>query len=464
MAEFGVPVAQEVNVNPNQGLTTLSNLLSIKQQKLALETGQALKSSAESEAVTRGVEAKGHSEAAGFLKNFDIAKHIAPDGTVDLDAVYNSPDFQNAGPGKELIANTMLGIKQHQIQNKQEMATLKGTVVTGAGKLLGSLVSDPDVVAGNDKGKAKIQSQIDIIKEMYPDQGAAFIDKFEKGLNSDHVQPKDWQWGLRAMQLQAEDVSQQQAQQNPVLGTAVSPQGQQVGTAQNRITGDIQTAGGGVPLGLSPTERIGYVGARAAAAAAGGGAAATDVERANDIGKAANSAPDAIRLSQEIDALADQVHSGKISKAFSSAAAAAGIDPVTYSRQLLNKDLGQLKALASSNAGSDQRMATILSGYPEDSSATPTIHTAMDYIRGSFRKSLARGANLETYNKKHGGDLSGFQHSDNVLSQHTDPLMHEYLSLKPEERAGFYRRNFTSPQAAQDFKNKVKGISHATGQ
>lgn len=39
MADFGSPVATSVNVNPNQGIQTLSGLLSLKQQQQSLQTG-----------------------------------------------------------------------------------------------------------------------------------------------------------------------------------------------------------------------------------------------------------------------------------------------------------------------------------------------------------------------------------------------------------------------------------------
>src|SRR6185503_10743062 len=39
MADFGSPVAQGVNVNPNQSVQTLSGLVGLKQQQQALQTG-----------------------------------------------------------------------------------------------------------------------------------------------------------------------------------------------------------------------------------------------------------------------------------------------------------------------------------------------------------------------------------------------------------------------------------------
>ncbi len=254
MPDFGSPVAQNVNVNPTQGIATISGMLGLKQQRLALETGQFQKATAEAEATGKGIAAQGATEAAGFMKDFDFSKHIGPDGTLDMNAALSNPKFQKAGPGKELIANALLGIKNNQIKNKQEMATLNANVVSAGSRMFGDLVSDPDVIAGNDKGLAKINSHADVFKEMFPDQGPAFIDKFLKVVNDGHVKPEDRAQALRALQLQGEDVSAQQAQQNPVLGSQVGPNGELVGTVQNRVTGAMQTAAGGVPLGLSPQQ------------------------------------------------------------------------------------------------------------------------------------------------------------------------------------------------------------------
>ena len=215
MADFGAPVAQNVNVNPQQGIQTLSGILGLKQQQLALQTGQIEKETALATSKKADVAAQGQTEAAGFLKDFDFAKHIGPDGTLDMNAALTNPKFLNAGPGKELIANALLGIKNNQIKNKADMATLNNSVVAGSSRLLGSLVDDADVKAGNPKGLEKINAQGDIIRDMFPDQGAAIVDPFLKGLNSGHVQPKDWSAALRARQLMGEDVSAQQTQQNP---------------------------------------------------------------------------------------------------------------------------------------------------------------------------------------------------------------------------------------------------------
>ena len=50
-----------------------------------------------------------------------------------------------------------------------------------------------------------------------------------------------------------------------------------------------------------------------------------------------------------------------------------------------------------------------------------------------------------------------------MLTGQTDPLMHEFMSLKPSERSGFYSRNFTSAEKAQEFKNKVLALQNHSG-
>ncbi len=462
MADFGSPVAQGVNVNPAQGIQTISGILGLKQQAQTLETGKALQASAKAEAATRGIEAQGKTEAAGFLKDFDFFDHIGPDGTLDLNAVYTNPKFQNAGPGKDLIANAMLGIKKGQIENKQNMANLQGTVVNAAGQLIGALADDPDVKAGNEKGFAKTKAQWDVFKEMFPDQGQALAGMFEPHMNSETMKPEDLSRAVRTVQLQATDVSNQRAQQKPVLGTAFGPGGQAIGTSQDQNSAVLSAPSQpGVQVGLGPTETPAYRGQVASATARATGVGGIDVDRATAISAGQQPANAAIGLTQRVDDLADQIQSGHFAKWVVERAAAAGSkDPSVTARQLLEKDLGQLKTAASARAESDAKMGTILSGYPESTSTPDTIHGAMDYIRGSFRQQLARGKLLSDYQKKH-PDLAGFQHADDMFTSSVDPMMAEYKQLTtPEQRIGFYKRNFKNAADAAAFKAKVQGLSH----
>lgn len=264
-----------------------------------------------------------------------------------------------------------------------------------------------------------------------------------------------------AQQFQpAESTASQQA---PQVSTMQGPKGLQPIQTNPLAPGGVGPTGPSLPQGLAPTEKIPYKAAAAGAGARGAGTGNADVDRANQVSGSVQASSAAIPLTKHIDDLADQIHSGKFAASISKAAAAVGMSEETYARQVLEKELGQVKTLAIANAGSDARAATIQSGYPEATSDNQTIHTAMDYTRGTFRQNVARGDLLNAVKSKD-PSLSGFQHADDLLTSATDPLMHEFKSLKtPAERIGFYKRNFTDPQRAQEFKEKVSGMNHVFG-
>ncbi len=230
-------------------------------------------------------------------------------------------------------------------------------------------------------------------------------------------------------------------------GTAVVP------GAVSQFAGGGQGPGAFTPSGAPVKKDIAGVASQSARAT---GVAGSDIDRANQV--SGNIAPSAaaIPLTNEIDDLADQIHSGKFADAISKAAAAAGLQTSTYARQLLAKDLGQVQARATDHAPTDSSRSTILSGYPEATSDPQTIHTAMDYIRGSFRQNVARGQLLQSHRAAH-PDLTGFQRADDDLTSRLDPLHAEYQALPPgPARQGFLRRNFKDANEAQTFVGAAK--------
>ena len=186
--------------------------------------------------------------------------------------------------------------------------------------------------------------------------------------------------------------------------------------------------------------------------------AGTDIGRLQQVSSAIAPSAAAIPLTQEIDSLADQIHSGKFAAEISKAAAAVGQSSATYARQILAKDLGQVETRATDFGNpTDKKLGTILSGFPDPTSDNQTIHTAMDYVRGSFRQNVARGQNMLSYQKQH-PDAAGFQQSDDQLTTKVDPLTAEYRALGAgAQRQGFLKRNFNSAQEAQAFVDKSNG-------
>ena len=198
------------------------------------------------------------------------------------------------------------------------------------------------------------------------------------------------------------------------------------------------------------------------AAARQSGTAGSDIDRANKVSDLQQQSAAAIPLTKRIDQLADDINSGKVAKMISETGNYFGVSSINEARSQLNKDLGQVKGLAIQNAGSDSRAGTILEGYPTDTTPAQTTHAAMDYIRGTARQNLARGQLLQKYQGSDPQGLRGFQAADSMLTGTSNPLMHEFMSLPADQRAGFYKRNFSSPQEAQAFKDSVTALQKHT--
>jgi hypothetical protein len=448
VADFGSPVA--TGINPNQGLQTLSQILAIKGQQQGL-AGQA------AEVQQKQQTAGQRANLATFFQSFDPTKHVGADGTVDLDSVLTDPKLrQAAGDQFPEIMQQMIGVKQGQIQAKQQLAGLNDTLRNQFSTTIGSLRTDPDVVADNPNGRKKVQQAIGNFAESGGPDAERVANTYAEVIN--HIPKGKLTQTLSNFQLQAQSAGAQAQAQAPALADTGA-------TLQNIAP---QAAGGplaGQPPIVKtpgPTQTIPYLGAAAGAtsqaSALGSGVANADVDRANQVAGLQQQSAAALPLTERIDQLSHDIGSGKVAKMISETGNYLGFASINEARSQLNKDLGQVKALAIQNAGSDSRAATVLEGYPTDTTPESTVHAAMDYIRGAARQNLARGKLLSQYQKADPQGLRGFQAADNMMSGQTNPLMHEYLALKPADQAGFYRRNFSTPQEAQAFKDQVNAL------
>lgn len=444
MPDFGAPVAVNVNVNPNQAVQTLSGLLGLKQQKLALETGQYLKETAAAEATAKTVEAQGKQEASGFLKGLDFFKHFGPDGTLDTNAVIATPEFEKlSGPAKEIAANSLLDIKNNQIKNKQDLATLNGSVVAGAARLMGAIATDPDVLEGNEKGFEKVRSQWSLFKSMYPDQGEAFASKFEPHQTPENMRkPGDLAAALRSVQMMGEDVSQQQQQQNPA---AVSNAAGQLVNRQPQ-TGAL-SAPPGSNSNLNPSAPAV---AQAQAAAVGG--VQSDVAAYNDIRAAGSTAAAVASLSQQVAQLAHDVDTGVMtstsSKLWSGLLQRFGYKPTDFKdpgvrRAILGKMAAQLRSQAEAAAPSDAVRQSIDKAFPDpDNMPAGAVIDAARYVHGTALINQARLRNAEAFRKTHGGIVTGLSSQDSGFVQSADPLAAHYASLPDDQKRTFLEQHY----------------------
>jgi hypothetical protein len=433
----------------------LSNILGIQQQKQTLQV-QAQQLQQEQ------IKTQAAQDSNAYFSSFDPTQYVTPNGTTDVTKIMGSdPNYKKlTGAGKVQVTNQLQAIQGKQLDNMSTLAKADQDTVQAFGQSMNSLSTDPDVIADNVDGRSKAAAAAQAFAQRNPEAAKiagiyspAFRLADQGGAKQGHLAP-----AIAAIGAQAQTVSEQQAQSNPVRGSNAAG----ATTIANKATGVTQlapTTGGG---DVNPTTP--QVAGATSRTVQGAG---SDFDRANAVSAQAQPSGAAIPQTQRIDDLADQIQSGKFAKWIQDKAAALGVkDPAVVARQLLEKDLGQVRGLAtvSAKANTDEKMNTILSGYPDASSAPDTIHGAMDYIRGTLRQNVARSDLLDSYRAKH-PDLVGFQHADDVLTKNAPPLMQEYKALPAgQQRIDFFKRNFATKDQARQFRDQVQGTSHVLGQ
>lgn len=460
MADFGGPPVG-TTVNPvGQGMQTLSDVMGFKQKQQALQTGQYTQQSAQANAQQDQQKNQELQSLAQFTKSAtQDPKYHNPDGSLNVQKFQTDASAVAPTYGQDYIGKATLNANAG-IDNRKALLGLSEDQRKSMGSYFNSVASNPnatveDFTTAVDRARTlsddpQYQKSLDRMLVSYPHSGAA----------------SDAESAQATRQFAAGIASQTSGAAMTAPSTIDNNAAIQPG-ATNRYTGGFTPSGAAVQKQLSPTDQPAYKQTAAAASATGAsratGVAGSDIDRANQVSANIKPAQAGIQTTQQIDDLADQIHSGKFAAWVSKGAASVGISEATYARQLLEKDLGIIKTQMTTSASSDSRAATILSGTPEATSDPQTIHGAMDYVRGSFRQNMAQGNNLAAYKAKH-PDLSGFQGADDAFTGGGGPLVHEFLSLKgKDQQAAFYRRNFSNPQQALEFRNKVRASAHTLG-
>ena len=157
--DFGSPIASP---NPiGQGLTTLNELMTFKRGQQALQTGQYQQRTAAAQAQQEQQTASQRQAAAQFFQNYDIAKHVGPDGTLDLDQALTNPQLKATGDAYPVVVKSLIDIKNSQLDAKQKLATLDAGVRQNFYQNVAGLSNDPDVKQGNNQGVGKVLDAID---------------------------------------------------------------------------------------------------------------------------------------------------------------------------------------------------------------------------------------------------------------------------------------------------------------
>jgi hypothetical protein len=433
--------------SPDAG-QTINTILGIQAKKQALQTGQYTQQSAQASAQNDSRIADEQSRIAAYVSNPANKGKKAADMADDINSVAPTT-------GQAYLANRV-GLEQKETELKAAQSKLSEDNKGAAASVIGSFV-------GSKFKNADLANQMDIATKANP-QLAPVLSHYKDLLLSGQIPDTDGNTPNPQRDALVNQATTSLGGKSPLTGglTDTGPTLNQ--TTTNANTGAVTIGAPAATKGLSPTQQPGYIASATGAGARATGTASSDIERGNQVSALVQPSKAAIPLTQQIDDLANQINSGKLAASISKAAAAVGMSADTYARQLLEKDLGQVKAMAIQSAGSDSRASTILSGYPTAESDPQTIHAAMDLTRGTFRQNVARGELLNKVKSKD-SSLQGFQHADDTLTGSQDPLMHEFKALNTKEaRAAFYKRHFSTMQEAQEFRNKVAGMSHDISQ
>lgn len=241
MADFGTPIAQDVN--PSAGLETIGSLLGIQAKKQAL-AGQA------ADVQMRQQDARQRAAMA----QVDWAKHMGPDGTLDLNGFNQDKAIrQAAGDYYPDILAKAAQVKTAQIGAKQSLTTLTGDQVGKFAETVGGLQQDADVQADNQAGRQKVQNAYQGFQQTYGPDAARAVAPYAAAItNAPHGKLGSV---LQHIQLQALDAGKQIAATQPIptsIDTGGTIQPGAVASPLSATPGAFTAAGRPIPKTFAP--------------------------------------------------------------------------------------------------------------------------------------------------------------------------------------------------------------------
>lgn len=176
-------------------LTTLSKLLTISGQRAQVQQEQQ------------------SARQRANLAKYDWNKHVGADGTIDLNTL-NDPELQAAaGDQYQDVVLNAINTKQHQLESKSKLLTLRNDQRDAFGQMMNALRSDSDVAQDTDKGRQKVNQAMIQYGEMYGEDVLPILQAYAAPLkNVPRGRMKD---ALAVIGLQAEDVGNQLSRQAP---------------------------------------------------------------------------------------------------------------------------------------------------------------------------------------------------------------------------------------------------------
>jgi hypothetical protein len=441
--------------NPIAALSSIYGIqqqqLGIKQAQQNLQTGQYTQQSAQAGAQQdqmKSAQLQGATKLA--QQAYTSGRYRNPD-TGDFDSEKFANDVSALGPYAQQMANDITVRAGETYKNQQTLFNLDNSRKAEIANAYGALAAKENPTHAD-----LADTNTNLILQ-HPDDP-----KFVRMITSigQSVDPNANGQGLKQKALNFAQMAGAPSAM-PTAGTVDTGGTIQPGTFAPPLQGGaFKPAGGSVQKTLAPNQQLPYVAAssnlQASGAARGGGSGNADINASNNVVAAQKDARANIDLTKRIDQLADIVSPGAVASKVSQGLGALGLQDVNQARTELQKDLGRLRGPLADRSASDDRARELLSGLPTDTTPTQTIHQAMDVQRGAAKQDLALGALRDKAAAATGGNMNGFQSQYSHAVGAANPLMHEYWSLPKEQQAQFLKRNSSSPQQAQELRNRYE--------
>lgn len=471
MADFGTPVASIVNVDPNKGLTTLSNLMSLDQQKQAIRSKEI--GIQQQQATLGGTQADTQAKTQAMEERGRVTQMLATgkdDKGNDIRDANGEPDISKILPAIGRIAPfTGQEFAQNIIKTHSDKVGLQSSVTGLDQKQRGMYMAPMQAIAldPSDENIQNARATLDGIAKAHPESAAtakytsSFLDQIAKA-------PKDKRTHL-ANSLSAMLQGGQQVQTQPGAASVDTGPTLQTGTVAPPVAGGGFTSTTETKKDISPQIIIDAQGqphfiGTPGSGKGGGGASAfptrTGVESLSgataDMGKhfsglndAAAALPITTALTKTIEGLAPSAYTGvggDKKQYVTGVLQAFHITPTGDAQtdtNLMNKAMAQLNI--SSKAGTDAARALVEAGQPNSKMDAPAIREAAGTIAAQVRMNEAERNFLHTarYSNRGAGDIEAYQEGRQKFEANADPRIWQYEELaktNPEQARSFLSR------------------------
>lgn len=466
MPDFGSPVATS-SWGPQQAVGTLSSILGLQQQQQAIQS----KNIGIQQQQADLQQSQQTAQQRSALANVNWGKYVDDNGYTSVDKMLSDPSLaQSAGDQFQQVLAAGAHIRGAQIQNSQALTSLNADLRTQLGEQLGGLRADPDVLADNTQGRAKVQQTVDSFAQNGPD--AARVAQIY-GPIAEHAPQGALARGLSNLQLQVMHAGEQAGKQAP----AFTSTGDQLAQVNPQAAGGALGPQGNLPLRLGPQavtdpagniHVIGGSGSSAPGVPSNGapgwtnragaeGQVATAQDMAahfQQLNASAQSLPIATALTKTIEGLAPEAYTGvggDKKQYLSGLANAFGIKltgDTQTDTNLLNKAMAQLNI--STPAGSDAARALVQAGQPNSKMDSEAIKEAAGTIRGQVQMNVAERNLLNGLRYADGGagNPEMYQQGRQWFEGNADPRLWQYSELRQSNPAAAKKFMQRQPDAS----------------